>query len=327
MQPILKSSVLEARLEQWRESSPFFVEQLLHAPAKVNLRLKLLGRRADGYHLLSMLNVSTSLADEVTITLMPGKDFSIEVVPSDVAIGPNSKNLIYRAWHEFWGEFCEDGTPCGVNVRLAKQIPIGGGLGGGSSDAGAMLRYLVNIFGPTLRELLELSDPAFNERVMRLAVKVGADVPYSYRGGLCWVSGIGDVVVPIQTRCVLSDELIIVMPPVSVPTEELYAQIRVRYPVLPNKSDERVVQYIESGGTEPLSSVLENDLEGEIVRFSPMVGKLLMLARRFYPHSTSITGSGAAIFSVVSAADRGGIEEFTHVMKSEGMRVYRVHVV
>jgi 4-diphosphocytidyl-2-C-methyl-D-erythritol kinase len=298
-------------------------EHLILAPAKVNLRLKLLGRRPDGYHLLSMLNASTSLCDELRIILCEAPGVSLAVDPVAAVLGPQSDNLVVRAWDEFWREFSVDGPPCGVSVVIAKKIPIGGGLGGGSSDAAAILRFLVAIFGMRLGDLIDLSKAELDARVMQVALRVGADVPYAYSGGLCWVTGIGERVLPLSSLVLWPGEVLITVPPVSVPTIEFYRFLREQLPEVAAIRDLSMERLVSGESKTALADLIENDFERYVVALSPKVGEALALARQYYPDTTAVTGSGAAIFSLVPAGEGESVATFERLMVGAGMAVHR----
>lgn len=310
-----------------RVSSAAWQGHLVVAPAKVNLRLKLLGRRPDGYHLLSMLNISTSLSDELRILLSDAPGVSLAVNPPAVALGPQSDNLVVRAWDEFWREFSIDGPPSGVSVEITKRIPVGGGLGGGSSDAAAMLRFLVRTFGEHVGALLDLSKAELEARLMQVALRVGADVPYAYRGGMCWVTGIGERVFPLSSIVPWPGEVLIAVPSVSVPTIEFYGFLRERLPEVAVARDLLMEQLVSGESTMPLARLIENDFERHVVAFRPEVGEVLGLARQCYPETTALTGSGAAVFSLAQAHDGASIARFEQRMAEAGMAVYRARVV
>ena len=305
-----------------------FDERVFVAPAKVNLRLKVLGRRPDGYHLLSMLNVSTSLSDELRVSLQSTPGCELQIRPETVLTGPATDNLVARAWHEFWAEFSSDGPPCGVRVVLLKKIPIGGGLGGGSSDAGAMLRFLVKTFGTHVCELCQISSEDREARVMHVALRIGADVPYAYRGGLCWVTGIGESVTLLKHVKPWLGEVLITVPPVSVPTVDFYRFFREQHPILPELRDRSMESVVSDSSDVVLSDLLENDFEADVVAFRPAVGEALRIAREYFPKTTSLTGSGAAIFSLVPPAGVGSdTTAFERRAEEAGMTVYRTRMV
>jgi 4-diphosphocytidyl-2-C-methyl-D-erythritol kinase len=161
------------------------------APAKLTVSLRVTGVRADGYHLLDAEMVSLALADELTF----GEGEGLEVVDGDgapvAAVGPDADNLVCRA---LWAV---DRT---ARVRLVKRIPVGGGLGGGSTDAAAVLRWA------------GCDDLA-------VAASLGADVPFCVRGGRARVTGTGEVLEPLPF---VPRTFTLVMPPFGCSTPDVY---------------------------------------------------------------------------------------------------------
>jgi 4-diphosphocytidyl-2-C-methyl-D-erythritol kinase len=169
------------------------------APAKLTLSLRVTGVRPDGYHLLDAEMVSLNLADELTFSAGEG----LEVVdrsgcPGQVPAGP--ANLVSRALAYVGRK---------AHVRLVKRIPPGGGLGGGSADAAAVLRWAGVGADP--------SGPG--PGALRLASRLGADVPFCLVGGRARVRGVGEVVEPLAP---LQVALVLVLPPFGVPTQAVY---------------------------------------------------------------------------------------------------------
>lgn len=329
---LFKGVRLEAQaLEELREGLSIGGEHNLQAPAKVNLRLKVLGRRADGYHLLSMLNVSTSLADELCVTLSTHishpSSIYVRCEPSAAIPGNPSDNSVALAWSVFWSEFSEAGAPCGASVLIVKRIPVGGGLGGGSSDAAAMLRFLVETFGARLRQLLGITPPEFDARVMKIALAIGADVPYAYRAGICWVTGIGEQVKHLSALSPWPGAVLITVPPVSVPTVDFYRFFRQQHPLLLETTDQVMGRI--SAGSVPigLTDLLTNDFESDVAVFRPEVAEALRLTREYYPETTVLTGSGSAIVSLVPTQLEPSVITFESAMESRGMRVHRVQML
>jgi 4-diphosphocytidyl-2C-methyl-D-erythritol kinase len=312
--------------------------QTLFAHAKLNLRLKVLGRRPDGYHLLSMLNVLSTLRDIVTLQITEKNLISLEVVPLPNSLGPITidapaeHNLVVRAWRAFWSEFANSEPPFGVRIRLEKAIPVGAGLGGGSSDAGAVLRFLTRSFSVGIQERIKISTSEFDRRVMRVALSLGADVPYAYFGGIAWVSGVGEIVAPLNGFRGFKQRVLISIPRVSVATGELYSFFRDQYPEISLFSAEAALgvdtalsALVDRGldGAELVRLYPElicNDFEGSIICFRPEVGELLTLARESLPGVSSITGSGSAIFSIVT--DSVDVLRYREVAAQLGAQVW-----
>jgi 4-diphosphocytidyl-2-C-methyl-D-erythritol kinase len=302
-------------------------EVALAAPAKINLRLKVLGRRADGYHLLSLLNVNSSLCDEIRLTLREQPGVVVAVTPEPAVPIPTTDNLVTKSWNAFWlGLGCNQ-VPVGLSAVIEKRIPVGGGLGGGSSDAGAVLRFLVRQFGESLCEFLGLAASDLEQRVMRAALAVGADVPYAYHGGVCWVTGVGEEVHPLQAKRVWPGEVLISVPGASVPTASFYAFFRQRHPHLSLGVDEAMLRVVREGlGQLPLD-LIENDFESDVCAFRPAVGRALAVARESFPATTSVTGSGAALFSLVPPEYASRVPAYIEHAAQENITVHRTTVI
>ena len=158
----------------------------IRAHAKINLSLDIVGKRENGYHDLSMVMQSIRLADE--ITLKPQKDISVQ---SDLKFLPcDDRNIAYRAARLFLEEI---GSVSGIGIQIKKQIPVGGGLGGGSADAAAVLMGLNRMFG----------FPVSFERLLEIGLACGADVPFCMTGGTCLAEGLGEklTVLPPMPNC------------------------------------------------------------------------------------------------------------------------------
>jgi len=180
------------------------------APAKINLSLDILGRRADGYHDLRTVMASVSLYDKLTVTLAPcgaGREtFTAE------AEGVEGDNLAARAARLFMAAAGMAGWS--VDVRIEKQIPVRAGLGGGSSDAAAVLRTLD---GWAWERAAGRKPP-----LPALALELGSDVPYCLRGGVCLAEGRGEILTPLPPlpEC----WIVLSAPPVEVSTAEAFGR-------------------------------------------------------------------------------------------------------
>lgn len=288
--------------QQLRElAQPHFGELLREqAFAKVNLRLKVLGRRSDGFHLLSMLNCSASLCDDVQLELRPEPGIELELAPAGVLEQDAEANLAVRAYRAFWSAFDFEQPPFGIKISLHKSIPIGAGLGGGSGDAAAILRALSSVFQIFLQAAFGLSDESYNMALVAAALKCGADVPYALSGGLCRVSGIGEVVEELPANELTGKELLIAVPPVPVPTGAFYERYRSNHPVLLQARDLELDRFV-ADPLRGLDGLFENDFEADVVAMVPEVGAALSVLREAFPGRCGVTGSGCAVFALVEA--------------------------
>jgi 4-diphosphocytidyl-2-C-methyl-D-erythritol kinase len=298
----------------------------VNAPAKVNLRLKVEGRRSDGYHLLSMINCSTSLQDELSITLMHEGEIELTVEPATWIPDSGGENLVVRAVKSFWREFGYEAPPLGFRCHLVKRIPIGGGLGGGSADAGAVLRHMWTLFGAAFQESLDISSEEAHRRVMAAALSCGADVPYAVVGGLCWVGGIGGHVVPLAGRSVAPTKVLLMVPPKGVPTASFYERFRSRYPVL-EESQDSIGRAFATASSSDLLPLVENDFESTACEMVPEIGEGLRCAREVFPQGTALTGSGSVFFSLVpeDGLDKAGV--LRERLKAHGIASYLCELI
>ena len=243
------------------------------APAKLNLFLHIVGRREDGYHLLQTAFQLLDWGDEVRLRVRDdGKICRIDPlpgVPDDVDLGVRAAHALKRA----------TGCRLGADIAIEKRVPIGGGLGGGSSDAATVLVAL-NALWRT-----ELDADALAE----IAVGLGADVPVFVRGTSAWAEGIGEQLTPIE----LPDRwFVIVDPGVPVPTRELF-----QVPELTRNSPQLTIPLFVSG--VPTGNAFEPVVRG---RFPAVAAALDWLGRH---GEARLSGSGGAVFAAVASRDAG----------------------
>lgn len=245
------------------------------APAKLNLFLHVTGRRADGYHLLQSVFQLIDLADVLHFDLR--EDDAIVRV-TEVPEVPAADDLIVRA-----AQLLADATaargrrPPGVNIAIDKQIPMGGGLGGGSSDAAT-----------TLIALNYLWQSGFSRKeLMVLGLQLGADVPFFLLGENAFVEGIGEQLTPVPTP---STWFVVIHPGISVPTPVIF-----RAPELTRNTKTVKIANFSAG----LSGFGRNDLQPVAAQAFPPVADALDWLSDF--GKARMTGSGACIFVDVAS--------------------------
>src|SRR5260370_18914085 len=156
------------------------------ACAKINLFLRVTGRRANGYHELDSVFLPISLADEIRLEISSAEETSITLTCDAPSLASSQNNLATRAAHAFMSEF---DLAAQVRIDLRKKIPIAAGLGGGSSDAGAVLRMLASA--------AEIDDEDDRATIRRIALSLGADVPFFLDPPASRGNGIGEPVAPV----------------------------------------------------------------------------------------------------------------------------------
>jgi 4-diphosphocytidyl-2-C-methyl-D-erythritol kinase len=260
-------------------------EVRLRAFAKVNYALDVLGLRADGYHEISTVMQSISLADEVELRRATG-GFDLSLEPEELRIGAQEQNTTYLAWKALWRL---TGKELPVEVTLRKEIPAGAGLGGGSADAAAVLVGLNELFGLGLRV----------DELRGIGAGIGADVPFCVSGGTALGEGIGAILTPLSAPP--AHLLVVAKPLSSADTGKIYhafdeAETQSTHSVEP------VVSALRSGSIPDLASAIGNDLTPVTMNIVPEVAELEQMLLASGALGASMSGSGSAVFGIFDDA-------------------------
>jgi 4-diphosphocytidyl-2-C-methyl-D-erythritol kinase len=258
--------------------------------AKVNLHLQVVGRRGDGYHELRTIFQTVDLADRLEIEL-GGEGVRLEVFGADLAAGPS--NLAYRAAERFLARWGPPGT--GVAMRLHKHVPMGGGLGGGSSNAATVLQALQALLG----------DPAPAAELWSLARELGADVPYFLVGGTALGVGRGDEVVPLPE--LPGRELLLALAPLHVSTPEVFADLGE---LTPQSLDPRIGTLVQRNAVDwGLLAFVRNDLEEPVFRRWPELAGLHRSLLEAGAVAARLSGSGTALWATWAGQVDGALKD------------------
>lgn len=273
----------------------------VQAHAKINLTLEVFGERADGYHALRSLVVPVSLAD--TIEILPEGDGAI------VSDSPYPDDLCIKAAKALRDALGHDSS-LGASIRTEKHIPAGGGLGGGSADAAAVLLALNELWGAGL-------DRA---RLCEVAAEVGSDVPALVLGGPVLMEGRGENVSKFGEFPPFS--LVLASPGVFSSTKEVYANCQSRM------TDDPAILYnmrlsLQSGDCERIAAAAVNDLALSACRLHPEIAATMDSLRECGVAHPSMTGSGSTVFGLVPNDARG--HEVAALMEAKGCKAWSVH--
>lgn len=259
-------------------------EITLACPAKVNLSLRVHGRRRDGFHEVSTVLQAIDLCDRLTVRRVdPGDPLELDV-PGGGAPADDS-NLVVAAARAFFEALGQ--TPRGVRFELDKRIPAGSGLGGGSSDAAAALTALQELWGK----------PLGVHRLQAVAATVGSDVPFFLVGGTVLATGRGEKLQPLED--VDASPVLVAVPAVEVSTAEIYGAwsgagkaAEAAGLLLPPVARRR----------EASAWLLGNDLEPVVRRLHPEVDRLFVSLRDAFAEGPGpglqVSGSGGAVFGL-----------------------------
>lgn len=251
----------------------------INAYAKINLSLDVIGKRADGYHLLKMVMQSIALHDELTLE-KTGR--GIELSCNLPYVPVDSHNIAYTAIRKFL-EINE--LDHGVRLHIEKRIPVGAGLAGGSTNAGAVLTALNELNGY----------PMSREELLRLGLSLGADVPFTMEGGTALCEGVGEVITPLPD---FSGKMILLTkPPFSVSTKQVFSEYRMDR-VKHHPETEELIQGIREDDLLKVSSHLGNVLENVTMSKHPVLRKIKTDLLAQGAMGCLMSGSGPTVFGL-----------------------------
>ena len=279
----------------------------VEANAKVNFTLEVFGKRADGYHALRSVVMPISLSDtldiEVTgdgeITSDTGYDDDLCVKAARIL---RSSSLIPHP------------SSLGSVIRVVKRIPAGGGLGGGSADAAAVLRELNKLWGIGLSR----------EELAEVGAQVGSDVPALVLGGPVIMEGRGEKVSQIEHSEHSNVHLVLVNPGVHSSTKEIYAACEARSLDGANLTA-RMVEALGSGNPEGIAAALMNDLQAPAVKQHPEIADALVSLRTAGVIGAMMSGSGSSVFGIVR--DAAVAERISSEMNARGYKAWPVQTL
>lgn len=282
------------------------VERLtIEAPAKINLLLKVLGKRPDGYHEIYSLVQAISLYDTLSLT---GIDSGIEIVSDSPDFPLGSDNLIWKAVALLQQEL---GFKGGVRVEVTKRIPMGAGLGGGSSDAAATMKGVNRLFD------LNLS----NREMQTLGGRLGSDIPFFFSSGSAIITGRGEMVEDVDLD--RSYHVLLVKPDFSIQTVWAYSQLRfclTNFPPLPTLVWEVLRENILA-----LPPGSGNDFQEMVANEFPGIRVCMKTLSDTGAKYVAVSGSGSAFFGLY---DRPPDAELMKLIRNRfGWQVYSLYPV
>lgn len=273
---------------------------ILPSYAKINLGLRVLRKRGDGYHEIETVFQQISLCDEISVQAVRAQNRSkITLETNHPDLPTDSRNLAVRAAELFLRYFPQAFS---VHLSLQKRIPIGGGLGGGSSNAATVLLALNRLSAHVLSE----------EKLMKLAMRLGADVPFFVRGGMAAAKGIGEILTPIKRNLKLY--IVVVVPKVSVSTVWAYTNLKIS--LTNSKKNFNLTHFFQTQNKlVDWRSQVVNDFEnlvfGNYKELKTIKEQLYIVGAKY----ASLSGSGSALYGIF---DR---EEQAH----DGVKFFRSH--
>ena len=277
----------------------------VEACAKVNLTLEVFGERSDGYHALRSVVLPVSLADTLDVEATDAG-----TVTSDAGY---DDDLCVKAARILKSSVLSLPSSVGAAIRVTKRIPAGGGLGGGSADAAAVLRALNELWklGLTREELAEIG------------AQVGSDVPALVMGGPVVMEGRGERVEDVRHKT--GDlNLVLVNPGVHSSTKEVYAACEAR-PLDGENATAKMVAALRAGDVGAIAAALMNDLQAPAVKQHPEIADALVSLRTAGVIGAMMSGSGSSVFGLV--ADELEARRISSEMNARGYKAWPVHTL
>ena len=251
---------------------------LVKAYGKINISLDVVGKREDGYHLLKMIMQNVDLYDSISFEKC---NKGINISCNKPYIPTDEKNLVYKAAKLFMDTY---DIREGINIYLKKNIPVAAGMAGGSADAAAVFK--------TLKQVFEI-DVDDNE-LMKLGVKIGADVPYCITGGTALCEGIGEIITPLKPF--KNHILVLVKPNFGVSTREVYKNLDISK-IFKHPDTEVLIKAIEQEKLQDVCNNMKNLLENVTLRKYPVLKRIKEDMFKMGSMGSMMSGSGPTIFA------------------------------
>lgn len=272
----------------------------LPSPGKINLRLEILGRRADGYHQLRSLMERVSVADEIQLNIV---EKGITVTCDHDMVPKDESNIAFRAVKEI---LAYSSRNVGVDVHITKNIPVAAGMGGGSSNAAAVIKGV--------NQLLKLK--LSKEKLMQIGQKVGADVPFFLFEGPALAEGVGEQLRKIKSMPKLL--FLIVNPNIQVLTKTVYN----KFPIESILKDSQLEVPNIYRTKRDVAKIVFNDLEKVTIKDFPVIGEIKDSLLRLGALASLMTGSGPTVFGIFS--DRPQLEKAYEKMEKKAKEGWQI---
>ena len=280
----------------------------IKAYGKVNISLDVVGKREDGYHLLSMIMQNIDLYDEIEVEK---QECGIILECNKSYVPVDNRNLAYKAAEIFKERY---DIVDGVKINIEKNIPVSAGLAGGSTDAAAVLKVMNKLFNVNATE----------EELMELGLKLGADIPYCIHGGTALCEGIGEIITPIKP---FRDKIVVLVKPAfGVSTKEVYKNFNLEK-VKQHPKTAEIINAIENDDLNFVASNMKNLLENVTLRKHKILIKIKEEMNACGAINSMMSGSGPTVFGLfeTKAAARKAQDRIRRKALAKQVYVTNVH--
>ncbi len=284
--------------------------EILKSYAKINVSLHLLGKLDNGYHELDMVFLPIDLHDSIELSFLPNSYDSF-ITCDDIGLANNRHNLCMKALNAMREEFHFKEQ---FNIVIHKNIPYAAGLGGGSSNAAAIIL--------ALNRVLHLN--ASKEQLEKIALSIGADVPFFFYNKPANVKGVGEIIEPFPLE--QSYHVLIVKPSKGLSTKAIYeASDDFVFAHDNNQSTEKVIKALQEGNLDELSKTMSNDLYEPAKKILPDVEFVVNEMKKMGLPASMMTGSGSACFALNQ--NLKAIKEAAKFFEGKGYATFVTHTL
>jgi 4-diphosphocytidyl-2-C-methyl-D-erythritol kinase len=259
---------------------------ILNAPAKINIGLKIINKREDGFHNLETIFYPVRLFDEVSLKIYPSvrNTNSVIIRSSNKVIPTDRNNICFKVIENFFRTF-KISAFYSIDIFIKKNIPVGGGLGGGSSNAASILKYLIKYF--------KINVEACRKDILKIALSVGSDVPFFLISKPCFAQSRGEIITKLDKFLLNDYKILLVNPNLHVSTKWAFESLGIQ----PGQSNISELKNVKEFNLNNLS-LLVNDFEDVVFKKYSELGKIKNELIDFGAEYSSMSGSGATMFGL-----------------------------
>jgi|WetSurMetagenome_2_1015567.scaffolds.fasta_scaffold07174_4 4-diphosphocytidyl-2-C-methyl-D-erythritol kinase len=283
---------------------------IIKANAKINLGLKIINKRDDGFHNLETIFYPVKLYDEISIKIFSSKrnTNSVIIKTNNKVIPTDRTNICFKIIESFFRTFSIKEFFV-INIFIDKKIPVGGGLGGGSSDAAAVLKHLIKYFNINISER--------KKEILSIALSVGSDVPFFMIQKPCFAQGRGEIISKLDNFKLDNYQILLVNPNLHVSTKWAFENLNFQ----PEVIKESKIKQVEKFDSVTLK-LLENDFEKIIFEKYPELEKIKDELVGFGAEFSSMSGSGSTMYGLFNNSEIDSVRKTYEYYKDKNYFVY-----
>jgi len=282
----------------------------LKASAKINLGLKIINKRDDGFHNLETIFYPVKLFDEIFIKIIRSKrnTNSVIIKTNNKIIPTDRTNICFKVIESFFRVFSIRDF-FSINIFIDKKIPVGGGLGGGSSDAAAVLKHLVRFFGININEN--------KKEILKIALSVGSDVPYFMIQKPCLAQSRGEIITRLDDFNLNNYKILLINPNLHISTKWAFESLTMQHGVQ-NESKIKEVRKFTSDAKE----ILQNDFEKIVFEKYSELNSIKNELISFGAEFSSMSGSGATMYGLFENSKEESLQKAFEYYKEKDYFVF-----